>query len=146
MPAQVGNGNDCYVRFATSNGDPATFAISGTNPIVSTPIDVRDLDKISFQLVLPGGTTVDGAWKIEASGNYVPANIATVYGQVATAGSWSDVTALFLPALVPVAHGTAATLNQWTQAELRTRALRLTFTPTAGSGNGTAITNGKAFG
>jgi hypothetical protein len=146
MPANYGNGEECYVRFATSLRNPATFTISGTDPIVSTPIDVRNLDKIGLQLVIASPTTIDGAWKIEASGNYVPTTGALAYGQAANAGAWSDVTALFSPAVAAVVHGTAATLSQFTQAELRTRALRVTLTPSTGSGSGQAITNGKAFG
>ena len=103
------------------------LAISDTAAHVSKPIDLRRYDRVSFQLVTTG--TLDGAWKIEISNNVV------------NAGTWTDITSGFSPAIATVDHTNAATQSQYAQADIRIRAIRVTFTGTAGSGNASVFIN-----
>lgn len=143
MAEVYGNGQECYAA------GPAGLAISDTAAHVlgKQPTDMRHMDKIGGQFVTDVGVTpaVDGAWKVEVSNDFVPDGSSS-YGASSAAGTWTDVTALFLPALVAVAHGTAATRNQFSQAEVRCRAVRFTFTATAGTGNANVIINAKGRG
>jgi hypothetical protein len=134
MKDTTGDGGDVVVL-------PAT-AISGTTPIVSGPIDVRDKDAVSLQLISTGTTA--GAWLIEASLDFVPGvpGVSTggsssgAYGVPAFAGTWSTVTALFAQpsAIAAVVSGGG---SQYRQAldHLDARHIRITFTPTSGAGN-----------
>lgn len=123
-----GDGDDYKVIPSTT--------VSGTTPIVSAVVDIRDLDSIGFQLITTG--SVAGAWTFAASNNFQPEGIAS-YGQIPTMGDWSDVTALFAPAAVTTAS------NQSKQANLRARSIRATFTPTSGAGTVRANTNAKSW-
>lgn len=114
---------------------PST-TVSGTTPIVSAVVDIRDLDSIGFQLITTG--TAAGDWTFEASNNFQPEGIAS-YGQVPTSGDWSDVTALFSPAAVTTAS------NQFKEANIRARSIRATFTPSAGAGTVRANVNAKSW-
>jgi hypothetical protein len=133
MKDTTGDGGDAVVLAST--------AISGTTPIVSGPIDVRDKDACSLQLVATGSPA--GAWKVEASNDFVPGvtsgavggSSSGAYGSPAFAGTWSDITALFSrPTTIATV---AAAGSQYVQAEshLDARHIRITFTPTSGTGN-----------
>jgi hypothetical protein len=219
MNSQYGQGNDCYAI------TPDKQVISGTTPIVSTIVDGRGLDSISFQLVtvdevipVTSGTAAvvastktytisaidftsrtgvtirisgaahpenngdhvvtsvtsahvvvcsgdsglvnetfnlatatiqiigtdnhaHGAWTIEASNNYQP-NEMSVDGQRQDPGDWTDITDQFNPAIVAV----TAPGSQWTQANIRCRDIRATFTPASGAGKTRANVNGKSYG
>ena len=118
-------------------------AISGTTPIVSGPIDVRDQDAVSLQLIVASGTTPHGTWTIDASNDFVPGvtsgavggSSSGAYGAPANAGTWSSVTALFSrpTTIAAVTDNT----TQYVQADphLDARHIRITFTPASGSGN-----------
>ena len=133
MKDTTGDGGDAYVL-------PVT-AISGTTPIVSHPIDVRDKDAVSLVLITTGSGA--GAWLIEASNDFVPGVTAGgvggsssgAYGAPAATGNWATITALFAR---PAAIATVTTASvQYAQAidHLDARHIRITFTPTSGAGN-----------
>ena len=109
----------------------AALTISDTTPHVSNSIDLRRYDRVSFQLITTG--TLDGAWKVEISNNVVNSG-SGAYGQVAATGTWTDITSGFSPAIASVDHTNAATQSQYAQADIRIRAIRVTFTGTAGTG------------
>ena len=118
-------------------------AISGTTPIVSNPIDVRDKDAVALMLVIAGGTTPNGAWKVEASLDFVPGvtsgavggSSSGAYGAPANAGTWADVTALFSRPTTIAAVTNNITSYHQADPHLDARHIRITFTPASGSGN-----------
>lgn len=134
MKDVTGDGGDVVVLVSTP--------ISGTTPIVSGPIDVRDKDAVSLQLISTG--TVAGAWTVAASLDFVPGvtsgavggSSSGAYGSPAFAGTWSDVSALFArpSAIAAVVSGGG---SQYRQAidHLDARHIQITFTPTSGAGN-----------
>jgi hypothetical protein len=118
-------------------------AISGTTPIVSNPIDVRDKDAVSLQLIVSGGTTPHGTWTVDASNDFVPGvtsgavggSSSGAYGAPAFTGTWSSVTALFSrPATIAAVTDNT---TQYVQADphLDARHIRITFTPASRSGS-----------
>ena len=135
MKDVMGEGGDEIVLSST--------AISGTTPIVSGPIHVGDKDAVSLQLIVAGGTTPHGTWKVEASNNFVPpvtngsvgGSSSGSYGSPANAGDWNDVSALFSkPATIAAVTDNG---SQYVQADphIDARHIRITFTPASGSGN-----------
>lgn len=125
-----------YNRGGEENFLPVT-AVSNTNPVTSDGIFITDFDDVGIQLVTTG---LSGSWKVECSNDYViSASNITAYGEAPAAGTWTDITARFSPAIVTVVSGTAATENQYVQIQLTTRYIRVTFTPTGGSGNVKAL-------
>lgn len=121
----------------------APTAISGTTPIGPVIIDVRDKDAVALQLIVAGGTTPHGSWKVEASLDFVPGvtsgalggSSSGAYGAPAFAGTWSDITALFSrPATIAAVTDNT---TQYVQADphVDARHIRLTFTPASGSGS-----------
>ena len=134
MKDVMGEGDDCLVLSPT--------AISGTTPIVSGPIHVGDKDAVSLQLIVAGGTSPNGAWKVEASNDFIPAvasgsfggSSSGSYGSPANAGDWDDVTALFSkPATIAAVTDNG---HQYVQADphIDARHIRITFTPASGTG------------
>jgi hypothetical protein len=130
-----GDGGDVVILKSTT--------ISGTTPIVSNPIDVRDKDAVALQLVAVGGGSPAGAWKVEASLDFVPGVTSGAvggassgaYGAPAFTGTWSDVTALFSrPTTIATV---SAAGSQYVQADphLDARHIRVTFTPSGGAGS-----------
>jgi len=126
-----------------------TQAISGTTPVVSF-VEMRRLDDVSFQLITSG--TVAGTWLIEASNNFVAAMNGNAYGSVSNGtatGTFTDVTAMFtVPAGTAIVNPAGSTTNQFVmpKTRMRCRTLRITFTPSAGAGNVTALVNAKSWG
>jgi hypothetical protein len=131
-----------------TNGPAVTVA---TTPIVSNPIGCLLIADVSLMLLCTSaGPDLDGAWKIEVSNNY---NASEEYGATPNAGNWVDVTAAFVvaagTAVVAVAHGTAATYSQYVQCGVTQwksfagRHLRVTFTPSAGTGTAEVWAVGK---
>lgn len=132
MKLRYGDGNDCIWI--------ATQAISGTTPIVSNVIDMRDFDSVGLQLITT--STVAGTWLIEMSNDFVATMNGNAYGQVsngAATGTWTDCTALFLKAAAgtAIANPAGTATSQYAQPRdfIRCRALRVTFTPSGGAGN-----------
>lgn len=133
----LGQGQRCYLL--------STTGTTGTTPVVSKNEGLAGARIVSFVLVANG--TLDGAWKVEVSNDVTgPGTGITELGQPATAGVWVDITAAFVPAIVAVAHGTVATQTQYIQCNpLGARAVRVTFTPTAGTGNVQVIVGGGEY-
>lgn len=135
MKDVMGEGNDGLVLAVT--------AISGTTPIVSGPIYIGDKDAVSLQLIVAGGSSPNGNWKVEASNNFIPAissspvggSSSGSYGSPANAGDWDDVTALFSkPTTIAAVTNNG---SQYVQADphIDARHIRVTFTPASGSGS-----------
>lgn len=125
----TGLGDACYL-FGDAADDGHHFA--DTTAFTSDPPqDASRCDRISFQLDTVNdddGEPMTGDWTIEVSNNYSPASTSTVYGQVSgNAGRWTDITAAFEPAIVAVTDNS----SQFVQADIATRRIRVTFTPTA---------------
>lgn len=124
-------------------------ATSGTTPIVSRAVSMENFDTASFQLITDAAGT--GAWKVEASNDWQPANAGgPSYGQApgkttaalaASAAHWSDVTAAFVPAIAAV----TTTSSQGTQAAFDWRALRVTYTPATGTATAICLLNAKSM-
>jgi hypothetical protein len=121
-------------------------SLSDTTAHISTPVwDMRTLDGISFQLVTTG--TLSGTWVVEVSNNATPASssatsISNIYGQELGAGTWTDITASFTTPAITNPAGSPT--NQYVQASpLTARAIRVTFTRSAGSGNVNVYAYGK---
>jgi hypothetical protein len=139
-----GNGNDCYVLPLATVADTAAH--------VSGVIDCRRWEVIGLQLIAAGGTgTLDGAWKIEVSNDFMANATAAPYGQAPNAATahWTDITAskIWVDAVAAVAHGTASTTNQYIQPTtgIGWRAMRVTFTGTTGSATVGAILFAKSW-
>ena len=136
----------------TTNPTNGPAVPTGTTPVVSNPFGSAGLiDDVSLSLlVTSAGPDLDGAWKIEVSNNY---NATEEYAQTPNAGTWHDVTAAFVTAagaaIAAVAHGTAATYAQYVQCGVAAwhsfagRHLRVTFTPSAGTGTAEVWAVGK---
>jgi len=144
MKLRYGDGNDCFFM--------ALQAISGTTPVVSNVIDMRDFDSVGLQLISTG--TVAGTWLIEMSNDYVPRQNTNSYGQVSSTldtaqGTFTDCTALFLKAAAgtAIANPAGSATSQYAQPRdfIRCRALRITFTPSSGAGNVAVYGNAGAF-
>jgi hypothetical protein len=146
----VGLGFDGHIMRNGSTGSTALTTAptngpavpTGTTPVVSDAMGLLLIDDVSLALlVTSAGPDLDGAWKIEVSNNY---NATEEYGQTPNAGAWFDVTAAFVDksgtAVAAVAHGTPATYSQYVQCGvtawkgIAARHLRVTFTPSAGTG------------
>jgi len=146
----VGMGNEGHIMKNGASGSTALTtnptngpAIpTGTTPVVSDVMGCLLIADVNLSLLVTStGPTLDGTWLIEASNNY---NATEEYGATPNAGTWHDVTAAFVTAaggaIVAVAHGTAATYKQMVQVGVTSwlsaafRHLRVTFTPTAGTG------------
>lgn len=124
-------------RIVYGNGSENNFltaSISNTTPVTTDAMDAREADFVGVQLVT---ATVSGSWKIEVSNDYVIGGSGG-YGQAQNAGTWSDITTAFFPAIAAVVSGVSGE-NQYVQAEICTRAIRYTFTPTSGTGTAKAI-------
>ena len=121
-----GNGDECYV-FGDAAANGHHFA---TTAAFSAIVDIRHCDRVGLHLETVddgGGQLLAGSWKIEVSGNYTPASTGTQYGQIeGDAGRWADITAAFSPAINAVTTSSV----QFVQMDIRSRALRITFTPT----------------
>lgn len=131
----LGQGIACYVLNIASVAD--------TSAHVSTITWLQHARIVSYQLVANG--TLDGAWKIEVSNDYSGAG-GSAMGQAPNTGTWTDITSAFSPAIAAVAHGTAATQNQYIQCNpLGARAIRATFTGSAGTGAVQAIIAGGEY-
>ena len=157
--AAVGMGFDGHIMRSGATGS-ATLTTSrtngpavttGTTAIVSDPMGCLLIADVSLSLlVTSAGPDLDGAWKIEVANNY---NASEEYGATPNAGTWHDVTAAFVTAagaaIAAVAHGTAATYAQYVQCGVAAwhsfagRHLRVTFTPSAGTGTAEVWAVGK---
>ena len=145
-----GSSGSATLTTAPTNGPAVT---TGTTPVVSDAMGCRLVDDVSFMLlVTSAGPDLDGTWKIEVSNNY---NATEEYGQTPNAGNWIDITAAFVTAagaaIAAVAHGTPATYSQYVQCGVAAwksfsgRALRVTFTPSAGTGTCEVWAVGKGW-
>lgn len=118
----------------------SALAASGTTPIVQVmPLSVENLDTAGFVFVTTGNLT--GAWLIEASNDYVSANLPGL-NQTPNAGHWADVTALFGPSGFATVAAASSKYAQNTSA-LGARHLRITFTPATNSGTISCFYCGK---
>jgi hypothetical protein len=140
----LGEGQNCWLFPGGITG----LAVSDTSPHVATSSRLKHSKIVTYQLIANG--TLDGSWKIEVSNDFCDAGGGD--GQAPTLGAehWTDITAGFTTstgATIPtVAHGTVATQNIPIQAApLGFRAIRLTFTATAGSGNIQVIISGGGY-
>lgn len=120
---------------ANVKGDNATTYIliptqtnSGTTPIPSAADPMHNFDTLS--LVLVTTLTVAGAWKVEASNDF--SGQSGLQNRQSNAGTWGDVSSLCQPALAPVVSGGSKQAVQI--APFGWGAVRVTFTPTSGSG------------
>lgn len=112
-------------KLIVENGD-----MSGA--IVTESIDIRRIDRAALQLIFTGTPTGDFAVEVSLDHEKDPA------GNVKTVGTWVPIT--LSPA--PVAAGAAdeifidltVTASPW---------IRLTYTPSAGTGTLTALISGK---
>ena len=121
-----GNGNDCYVLPLATVADTAAH-VSGVS-------SVKHQEVIGLQLIAGGGlSTLDGAWKIEVSNDFMADATARHYGQAPNASTahWTDITAskIWVDAVAAVAHGTASSTSQYIQPTtgIGWRAMRVTF-------------------
>ena len=126
----------------------ATVVVTGGTQVNETFAATVRRSPIAF--VIPPGT-LDGAWLIEASNDYVGPKQASNFGDPTLGREhWTNVTTMFTIPGVPggtasaaiavVSHLTASTTNQLAQAAVLTcRKLRITFTATAGSGRALAL-------
>lgn len=121
-------------------------AVSGTTPMVSTPISTALLDHFSVQLLALNtatgavGGTVAGQWLIEASNNY---SRNGDQGQPTNAGNWVtvlDVAGAAVPATVSGGQNV-----MFLSAPFKARHIRITFTPTSGAGTMQAWFFGKGM-
>jgi hypothetical protein len=121
----------------------------GTTPIVSIETQLGDRRIISYALEADDAATLDGTWLIEASNDFArDADVSM--GNLKRPGKWFDVTAAFKrpdgTAVAAVAHGTAATRKQFaTWAPASARAVRVTFTPSAGAGPVSVAVGGGSY-
>lgn len=146
----VGLGFDGHIMRSGASGSTALTTAqtngpaipTGTTPVVSDVMGLLLCDDVALSLLVTSvAPDLDGAWKIEVSNNY---NATEEYGQTPNAGNWHDITAAFVTAagaaIAAVAHGTAATYSQYVQCGVAAwhgivaRHLRVTFTPSAGTG------------
>ena len=106
-------------------------AIVGTTPIVSDVMSLDNLDGAG--LVLNSTGTVAGTWKVEGSNNYTSAKIPNLnQGAQVNSIRWADITTAFGTISQPA--GSAST--KFYQAyPLVCRFIRVTFTPSSGTGN-----------
>lgn len=142
MKLRYGDGEDCKII--------PTQAISGTTPVVSNVLDMRDFPAVGLQLITT--STVAGTWLIEASNDFVAAGNGNAYGAVSNGtatGTWSDVTAMFIKAAAGtvIANPAGSATNQYCQPRdfIRCRALRVTLTPSGGAGNVEVLANMAEF-
>jgi hypothetical protein len=136
------------MRYGDGNDQVAlSAAVSGTTVSPFGYLDSRDILFWGLQLLTDG--TVVGSWKIEVSQDSTPAVAmgAVEYGQASgQTGDWTDITALWTPTIVAVTV-TAGTKNQYVEkADFGGRKIRISFTPTSGSGNARALCYGKGYG
>lgn len=121
----------------------------GTTPIVSVETQLGGRRIVSFGLIADNAANLDGTWLIEGSNDFAR-NVDVSMGNKQTTGEWFDITALFRrpdgTAIAAVAHGTAATRRQYAQAApVGCRAVRVTFTPSAGAGPVSACIGGGSY-
>jgi hypothetical protein len=135
-----GRGNEGLLMFS---------ATSGTTPVVSRIMSLENIDVVGAQLITDAAGT--GAWKVEVSNDYDPAETGgPPYGQVpgtqssttaASTAHWSDITSGFSPSIAAV---TAAS-SQPIQMTVGFRAIRFTYTPATGTANAIVIAFGKSY-
>lgn len=124
-------------------------AISGTTPIV---MQIQGPINVNTSMTLFATSTVAGAWKIEASNDFLIAN--TGMNQNANAGHWTDITAAFRTpdsttgtAIAAVTSGGSSTYVEYMGnpgCGLGARSLQVTFTPTSGAGKiGIAVNSNR---
>lgn len=125
MSKQFGDGAQGQILNGT---DGKGGSVSDTTPIVSRIVPMVGLQIASFQLIAPG--SLAGTWLIEASNDYSTGGMS----QPPYTGRWGDIRSTTDPA-IPNAPGgsTAQNVFVFTQP-LTCRALRVTFTPTGGTG------------
>lgn len=126
----LGKGGQCYII--------PTQAISGVTPITSAIITTDVIDLLSLQLVTTG--TVAGTWTIQASNDYIATPAGEAYGSQPTqaTGTFSSYTGFTFAA--PAGSPTSQFVEK---SGFGPRAFKLTFTPSSGAGNVTAIMFGK---
>ncbi len=65
-----GDGKDCYIM--------PLATVADTTPVVSTILDLRRFDMVGLQLIASGGAaTLDGAWKVEVSNDFMQASTSS---------------------------------------------------------------------
>lgn len=119
-----GLGNDGRILYGSDNNGGT---VSTGTPVVSRIVDMRGMSTYTLQLIVPA-STLAGDWLIEYSNNW---NRSPAYGQGDNAGDWSSSSLT-----IPSAPGGGSAQNDIIvpQFPAKVRALRITFTRTAGSG------------
>jgi len=124
----LGRGKACYII--------PTQAIVGATPIVSPVITTDVIDLLSLQLITTG--TVAGTWTMQASNDYISTPMGELGDPSQSTGHFSSYTGFTFAA--PTGSPTSAILEK---SGFGPRAFTLTFTPSSGAGNVTAIMFGK---
>src|SRR5678810_996645 len=133
----AGNNGD----FIITTGADGSFVAAAAVGLVDEDFSP---DTVTVTLISPD--TMDGEWLIEISNDTTPAGMAGSYDQDSGVdGHWTDITSAFSPTIQPVVHGDAATLSQYVQATICVRSMRITFTPTTGSGSPTALGLARSY-
>ncbi len=129
-----GNGTEGHILSATIAAGVVTAAQPGCTigasgvDVVSAPIDIRELDVLSFQLLATN--TSAGPWSVEWCNNY-SLDAVEGYGQLPNPGDWDPETAVAIPA----AGGSGQ--NDHVEFAFRgARHARVRFTPSVGVGSG----------
>jgi hypothetical protein len=154
----VGLGNEGHIMKSGSTGSVLTTnptngpaVTTGVTPVVSNVMGLLLNADVSLSLLVTSvAPDLNGAWKIEVSNNY---NAAEEYGATPNPGTWHDITAAFVTAagaaIAAVAAATAATYSQYVQLGVTQwhsfagRHIRVTFTPSAGTGTAEVWAIGK---
>lgn len=151
----LGQGDGCYMLKAAFvagvvSGTPTRGTTSGPN-VISIETITQTAGSASYCLFTDG--TLDGDWLIEISNDFARAGMGG--GSPPTAGDWSPAPqavidadgvqqpGMFVPNVKHVQHGVYETQHQFVQAPACfCRAIRVTFKPSAGTGNATAAVAG----
>lgn len=89
---------------------------------------------------------LEGDWTIETSNDWTPDSTGGSYDQPPNVeGHWSDITSGFRPAIASVDTGTASSYSQACVISCSFRALRFSFTATAGFGFPLVIGQMRAY-
>jgi hypothetical protein len=137
------------VAGASHSGNNGTFTIltyvSATNVTTATTGLVDETFGAGVTVSVNEASLV-GTWKIEISNDVALNSNGGDLGQTPYAGHWTDMTSVFAgPAIVAVTTS-AATRNQYAQGQFTIRAVRFTFTSTAGRGYPLVIFKSKYWG
>jgi len=121
--------------FSNNIGD----GTGGTDLTIVKIALVHDVKDLSVQLITTQGAGLTATWAIDACDNYSPA--PNWLGQPGNTGSWVSILSSFTPAITTPIAGTTNQLVM--MAPFPFRAVRVTFTRTAGTGQTEIWIQGK---